>query len=118
MFVLLMLACSGGDDPGTATADTGTPTVTASGVPADYTADWAGVQAMFEDHCDVCHPSQNGIDLRTDIDAYVVAGSPEDSSLWEALQAQSISTMMPPSGKLSDEELAHVEAWILAGAPR
>jgi len=110
MFVLLMLAC-GGDGESTPTADTGSDTA-----PAGYTEDWAGVQQMFEDHCDSCHPATNNIDLRADIDTYVVPGDPESSRLWEALQAQSISTMMPPSGKLPDEDIAHVEAWILAGA--
>ena len=110
MFVLLLLAC-GGDGESTPTADTGS-----DATPAAYTEDWDGVQKLFEDHSDSCHPATTSIDLRADIDTYVVPGDPENSRLWEALQAQSISTMMPPSGKLPDESIAHVEAWILAGA--
>jgi uncharacterized membrane protein len=113
MFVAMMLLACGGDGESTPTADTGATTA-----PAGYTADWDGVQNLFADHCDSCHPATNGIDLRADIDTYVVPGDPDASRLWESLQAQSISTMMPPSGKLPDEDIAHVEAWILAGAPR
>ncbi len=114
MLLLWLLAC-GGDGEGT--GDTA-PVATADTGPVTYTADWDGMEAFFVDHCDSCHPTTNSIDLRAGIDSYVVAGDPDASSLWESVQALSISTMMPPSGRLPDETIAHVEEWIQAGAVR
>ncbi len=107
-----MAGCAGESTP--SGGDSG-PTDTG---PQVYEADWDGMQAFFADHCDSCHPAQNGIDLRTDIDAYVVPGEPDQSALWEAVQALSISTMMPQSGRLPDASIEHIEAWIQAGAVR
>ena len=110
--LLALAGCSGESVPSGADSS---PTDTG---PQVYAADWDGVQAFFADHCDSCHPSQNSIDLRNDIDAYVVAGDPDQSRLWESVQALSISTMMPPSGRLPDASIEHIEAWIQAGAVR
>ena len=109
--VMILLACGGDADSndGSPTADTG---------PVVYEATWDGVQQLFADHCDSCHPATNGIDLRASIDTYVVANDPDASRLMIALRAESISTMMPPSGRLPDAQVDAVEAWILAGAPR
>jgi hypothetical protein len=109
---MMWLACSGSEDPSPqTTGDTGD-------TPVEYEASWEGVQQLFVDHCDSCHPATNSVDLRANIDTYVIAGNPESSRLWEALIGVSLSTMMPPSGRLPAETIAPVEAWILAGAPR
>ena len=109
--LLLWLACA--NDP--ASTDTGAITDTG---PQTYEAAWAGVQAMFADHCDSCHPTTNGYDLRAQIDDYIVPGDPDASYLMDALRGVSISVMMPPYGRLPAESIAHVEQWILDGAPR
>ncbi len=55
-----MAGCAGESTP--SGGDSG-PTDTG---PQVYEADWDGMQAFFADHCDSCHPAQNGIDLRTE----------------------------------------------------
>lgn len=111
--VLFLFACGGETDPKdsatTPTADTGAVV---------YAPTWDGVQELFADHCDSCHPTTNGIDLRASIDTYVVPNDPDASRLMTALRAESISTMMPPSGRLPDVQVTTVEEWILQGAPR
>jgi hypothetical protein len=47
----------------------------------------------------------------------VVAGNPAGSRLMRALSYSDNQLRMPPSGKLSDSELAAFEKWIAAGAP-
>ncbi len=114
MLLTVLLACAGDStskDTAAGTGDTG------SVAAPTYEASWDGVQAMFAEHCDSCHPTTNGIDLRASIDTYVVPGDLEASDLWDAVGGTSISTMMPPSGRLPSESVAHVEDWILAGAP-
>ena len=115
MLALWFLACTGDGGPtATSTGDT------ASTEPTEqtYDADWDGVQAFFADHCDSCHPATNGIDLRAQIDTYVIPGDAQNSALWISVSGQSLSTMMPPSGRLPQATIEHVETWILDGAVR
>ena len=106
MFIIAaLLACSGDDPEPSATADT---TDTAVAVKT-YEPTWDGVQELFEDHCDSCHPATNGLDLRAGIDAYVVPGDSAASDLWISVSGQSLSTMMPPSGILDPASVAHVQ---------
>ena len=44
-------------------------------------------------------------------------GDSDDSLLLKAVSYQSLSLRMPPEGKLSDQQIAHLRAWIEMGAP-
>ena len=44
-------------------------------------------------------------------------GDPDGSLLLKAVSYQSLSLKMPPEGKLSDEQIAHLRTWIELGAP-
>jgi hypothetical protein len=117
MLALWLLACAGDDSAATedsAPVDSGTEISQTQ----TYDPTWDGMQAFFGDHCDSCHPATNGIELRDTLDTYVVPGDPENSRLWISVTGQSLSTMMPPSGRLPQETIEHVEAWIQAGAVR
>lgn len=45
----------------------------------------------------------------------VVAGKPDESLIMRALKGEG-AKQMPPTGKLADDEIAKVAAWIQAGA--
>lgn len=47
----------------------------------------------------------------------ITPGDPSSSLLLKAVSYASIDLKMPPSGRLSDEEVANLEAWIRMGAP-
>ncbi len=47
----------------------------------------------------------------------ITAGDPAASLLLKAISYTSLELKMPPTGRLADEEIAHVEAWIRMGAP-
>jgi hypothetical protein len=89
-----------------------------------YEANWAGVQALFADHCDSCHPATNGVDLHVSVPddvasgagELVVSGDPEASALWRAVGGSSLSEMMPTSGRLAPQTVEHVRIWIQSGA--
>jgi uncharacterized membrane protein len=81
------------------------------------------VRAIFDRSCIGCHvgvSAEAGLDLSTDPCAalddagLVVAGDPDLSQLY--VRMRSTSAPMPPSGRLPDDELAVVEAWIAGGA--
>lgn len=122
MLPLALAACDGG--PATET-DTDTDPPTDTDVPLPYSSDWDGVQQMFTDHCDVCHPSQNGFDLRMRIsedvadgtEFYIVPGDPSASRLWNLITPSDVGFSMPPAGHLPADQTAHVAEWIQAGAP-
>ena len=111
----VLIACGGGPEG----ADSAAPSTSAP------PPTWAGVEALFVEHCDQCHPATTGLDLhdavaedvRDGSGRYVVAGDPDASLLWDAVGGSSLTNMMPPSGRLSPAEVDHVEAWITAGAP-
>lgn len=88
----------------------------------------AGARAVFAAKCvdchgpDLPHPRSN-FGFVTDLarlvskDGYVVPGRPEDSELWKQVS----SGDMPPdgarAGALTRDDLAAINAWIVAGAP-
>lgn len=98
-------------------------------VEPEYDVSFAGVEAMWVDHCQVCHPAVNEFDLGqvvADIEQetgmYVVPGDPEASMLWRLISGTRLDDdprTMPdgsPTG-LRPVEREHVRLWILDGAP-
>jgi hypothetical protein len=126
-FLLLLVAC-GGDKTTTDTGDTDTdPQTTPTGdtgtVPDTYPATWAGVQQLFTEHCDVCHPSMQDVELReaaTSGYPYVIPGDANASYLWQVVSGNSILRMPPNpplgTGLLPIETVQCVHDWIEAGA--
>lgn len=119
--VLLVVGCSSSDsasniEPGTP------PTSTPSG---DTATGFASVQPTFA-KCIQCHSGptpKEGLDLSsyagimkgTESGPAVVAGKPDESLIMKALKGEGVK-QMPPTGKLADDEIAKVAAWIQAGA--
>lgn len=93
-----------------------------------YDSNWAGVELLFVDYCDVCHSDggSGGFDLHTTIAAelnggdpyYVVPGDASGSAVWQAMTGTGALSTMPPTGVLETELIAHVEEWINDGAPQ
>lgn len=120
--LLLLAACSGSK---ATTDDTDTPGTTPTGEtgtepPDVYPATWDGVQQLFTEHCDVCHPSEQGVDLHVVVEnptgyPYVVPGDPDNSYLWQVVSGQVI-LRMPPTGLLPAETVQCIHDWIEAGA--
>ncbi|HEY2251057.1 MAG TPA: PSD1 and planctomycete cytochrome C domain-containing protein, partial [Planctomycetaceae bacterium] len=80
------------------------------------------------DHCFQCHgPDKQKGNLRLDSRAALLAGgdlgeaatldAPETSLLLKAVGYQDDSLKMPPKGKLADQQIADLTAWVKAGAP-
>jgi uncharacterized membrane protein len=81
------------------------------------------VRAIFDRSCIGCHV---GVDAEADLDlstdpcaaldeaGLVVADDPDLGQLY--VRMRSTSAPMPPSGRLPDEDLDVVEAWIAGGA--
>ncbi len=104
---LFLALCACGPDP--------VETDTTSG--NTYSSDWAGMESMYVDHCDVCHPSISGIDLHDSTAFYVVAGDASTSTLWLDVTGASLNPMPQGEGALLPlEDVAHVEEWINNGA--
>jgi cytochrome c553 len=85
------------------------------------------VRPVLVEKCQVCHnPNLKtaGLDLSTAAGfaqggasgPIVSAGQPEKSKLLEVIGYQE-RLKMPPTGKLSDEEIANITAWVKLGAP-
>jgi mono/diheme cytochrome c family protein len=106
-------------------------------VDCDASADWCGVQQVFEAHCIACHSAggaAGGLDLETDAwgaivradsagspgEQLVAPGDPEGSLLFRKLrgsQAEDEGGIMPPGSQgLSVREQALIWEWIAAGA--
>jgi len=121
LFAALLVGCgaSDGGDSGEITPTTDETTEP----PVTYDATWAGVEQLFVDSCDSCHPATNGIDLHADITAdiasgsgaYVIAGDPDNSLLWKVIGTSTLS-FMPTTGQLPTETVDHVRVWIEDGA--
>ncbi|MBI5351535.1 MAG: c-type cytochrome [Chloroflexi bacterium] len=84
------------------------------------------VLPIFQAKCSMCHSSATtfgGWDSTSyqavmtsgDNAPEVIAGDPDNSYLMQLLQATN-GAFMPPTGKLSDEEIQIIMDWILAGA--
>jgi len=86
----------------------------------------AHIRPLFVARCLECHgeDKQGGLQLDSraamlagsDHGPSIVPGNPAESRLLVAVRYDS-DTKMPPEGKLSDEEIARLEAWIQMGAP-
>ena len=94
-----------------------------SGAESEYTEDLAGVELLFEQHCEACHPSLNAFDLsvmeadiQNNTGTYVVPFDASSSQFWQRLVGEGGYNIMPPGAGLPMEQIAHVEAWIDAGA--
>jgi len=97
------------------------PTPTAG--PITFTAD---VLPIFDAKCKICHGSMGGWDassyqavMTTGNNApTVIPGDAEGSLLAQKLLGtQAEGTIMPPGGKLPDDEIQIILDWIAAGAP-
>lgn len=130
--MIAFFACSGSssdtptDEP-TPTDDTdGSTTHSAvpehTAVPEGYPPTWAGMEQLFTEHCDVCHPATAGFNLHSAIanditggfGAYVVPFDPDGSRLWRAVSGQGLD--MPPGALLPLETVDPMRVWIEAGA--
>ena len=88
---------------------------------ADYASD---IQPIFDSNCTSCHgyPNQYGDLVLFSYDdlmnsGTVVPGDASSSSLYDRItREESENGDMPPTGSLSDEEIALIEAWINNGA--
>ncbi len=78
------------------------------------------VRPVLVKNCYACHTkSEMGgfrADSRERILKVVKPGSPEKSLLLELVEHRNPQRKMPPTGKLKDNELADLRAWIAAGA--
>jgi hypothetical protein len=94
---------------------------------ATYTADWAGVEEMFGDHCASCHPALNAFalgplesDVRDGAEKYVVPGDLEASWLWRKVSntvGDGDGGVMPPGSQgLSVADREGLRMWIEGGA--
>jgi mono/diheme cytochrome c family protein len=85
------------------------------------------VKPLLAHHCYDCH-SEKSKELKGNLKLdslegimkggangpAVVAGDVENSFLLRAIRYQEADYQMPPSGRLSDEEIAGIEAWVKA----
>ncbi len=84
------------------------------------------IRPLFVTHCLECHgeDKQGGLQLDSraamlagsDNGPSIVPGNPAESRLMVAVRYNA-EPKMPPEGKLTDEEIAKLEAWIQMGAP-
>ena len=85
------------------------------------------VKPLLAHHCYDCHSEKSkelkgslkldslaGIMKGGSNGPAVVAGDVEDSFLLRAIRYQEADYQMPPRGRLSDEEIAGIEAWVKA----
>jgi mono/diheme cytochrome c family protein len=84
------------------------------------------VMPIFEEHCSVCHGTLGGWDASTydsvissgNNGPAVIPGEAQNSLLAQKiLGTHTAGTIMPPAGKLPDEEISIILDWIDAGAP-
>lgn len=89
---------------------------------------WIGAKRVLESSCLSCHDSRRskgGLDLSTR-EGFLAGGEigpifrmedGAESRMAKAIRHESPDLEMPPRGKLPPEEIAHLEAWLTAGAP-
>ena len=87
------------------------------------------IRPLLAEKCYACHSaetvsmgelkldSKESLLLGGSRGAAIVPGEPAASLLLKAVSYTSLDLRMPPTGRLSDQEIAHLEAWIRAGAP-
>jgi mono/diheme cytochrome c family protein len=86
----------------------------------------ARVRPVFAKNCYACHTNSMMGGLRLDSAAAVqkggksgppiVPGKPEESLLIQAIRQTHARVKMPPSGKLTDKEIADITEWVKSGA--
>src|SRR5262249_33005965 len=86
------------------------------------------IRPILAENCWKCHgPEKHKAELRLDSRSAmmtggesgpaIVPGHPEKSLLLKALGYQDPDLKMPPTGKLTAQQIADVTAWVKAGAP-
>ena len=87
------------------------------------------IRPLLAEKCYACHSAGTMAmgDLRLDSKealrrggsrgAAIVPGDPAASLLVKAVSYTSVALRMPPDGRLSEQEIANVEAWVRMGAP-
>jgi hypothetical protein len=122
ILAVLAFGCNGAETT-TPTGETGQATT-----PDVYEPTWAGVQQLFVDHCDRCHPSQQYVDLHeavpadildTSYDYFVIAGDPDGSKLYRLLTNPQVPTESPmpfDTDPLPLETSDAIRVWIENGA--
>src|SRR5262245_21271834 len=86
------------------------------------------VRPVLVEKCVSCHNAEKAkaglrLDTRETIlkggerGPSVIAGKPKESLLLKAIRHSDEELKMPPSGKLSDREIAAMEKWVELGAP-
>ncbi len=87
------------------------------------------IRPLLAEKCYACHSAETmamgelRLDSKQDLlrggsrGAAIVPGDPAASLLVKAVSYAAIDLRMPPTGRLSEQEIAHVEAWIRMGAP-
>jgi hypothetical protein len=86
------------------------------------------VRPILAEHCYSCHgPGKQKSGLRLDMPTAVqegganglviVPGNPDGSRLIEAIRYTDDELQMPPTSKLPDDAIAHIEKWVALGAP-
>jgi hypothetical protein len=102
-----------------------TPALYAQSTPITGDFFEAKIRPLFADKCYACHTESRMGGLQLDSSEHflrggksgpiVVAGDPEASLIVKALRYDS-TPKMPPTGKLTADQIAAVEAWVKAGA--
>ena len=90
----------------------------------------AKIRPLLIEHCYACHSLEKGkkkgglhLDTRAgvlaggDSGAVIVAWKPDQSRLIAAVRYTNPDLKMPPKGKLSQAQIASLEAWVRMGAP-
>ena len=86
------------------------------------------IRPLFAEHCYQCHgekKQESGLVLANpaglrkggDRGPPIVPGEPEQSLLIQAVRYADDDLKMPPRGKLKDEQIADLVAWVKLGAP-
>ena len=86
------------------------------------------VRPILAEHCYRCHGGEKhendlylntkrGIEKGGDRGPPIVAGEPDKSVLIQAIRYTDDDLKMPPRGKLSDEQISSLVAWVKLGAP-
>jgi cytochrome c553 len=82
------------------------------------------IRPVLVEKCYACHstktPQPMGglrLDTRDGARAVIEPGDPARSKLITAISYQNLNLKMPPTGKLSDQQIADFTAWITMGAP-